>query len=175
MIISSLLILDPLSEIDLDLFISIYTDPEVMKNIGPAFSKDGTLQLFKNATVKNDKNLFYVIRNSQNKNPLGIIGLIRNQKHKLSLELGVMILKNYHCKGYAYKATNILMQHAFDHLNAQSIVVYCNRLNIAANKISKALGFIDKGIIREKKSKSKNIKWEITLEQFRKTHKRKPG
>ncbi len=161
---SSLLTLEPLSKDDRVLFVGIYTDPDTMKHIGPALKKNKALELFENVTTKKDRNLFYIIRKTQNKASLGVIGLMKNHKSQSGHELGVMILNKYKNLGYAYKATRILVNYAFDELGVPSIVVFCQLDNAGANRIAEALGFKNQGVEINPKTNVKSIKWEIIRE-----------
>ena len=176
MIKSDLLYLTPLSEEDLDLFKEIYTDPDLMKLVGDALSKTTAVTSFK-AAIKElnesiPKYIFYVIINNHNNEKIGIVGLFWNQTIKTSVEMGVMISKSHHSKGYAIKALNILMKHVFHNLNVKSIVAFCHEDNTMANRVSKGLGYQNMGISIDPKSQHRKIKWEITIEKFKKTRKR---
>ena len=164
MIQSNLLYLTPITNDDADIFTEIYTDPNIMEHIGPALNKESAMKLFNKclSQLANEKPkyLFYVITGKQNNNKYGIIGLLWNQPENNSVELGVMISKAYISKGYAYKATELLMQFVFNELRLYSIVVICNESNTAANRTAQALGFIFNGIMKDKKSNQRKIKWE---------------
>lgn len=176
MIQSDLLYLTPVAKDDAALFLEIYTDQKLMQHVGPAFNQKSAMKLFNQCvnqiTSHKPKYLFYVIKNKTDDEKLGIIGILWNQRGKNCVELGVMIAKSYISKGYAYKVMFLLMQHVFNHKLARSIVVYCNIKNVSANRISKALGFIDISVISIEKQQLQKIKWEITLEQFKNTTKR---
>lgn len=167
MLSSELLVLDQLSRSDFDLFLEIYTNEKVMKDIGPVLSKERVINLFEQIIAENDKNNFFVVRNKRNKVAYGIIGLMK--KSTLQFELGVMVLNEYKSKGYAYKATSMLLEHAFQNLNVHSVYVMCHRLNTGANRIAKALGFIESNMSHKKELLKENIKWELTFEQYKKT------
>ncbi|MCB1583442.1 MAG: GNAT family N-acetyltransferase [Xanthomonadales bacterium] len=151
----------------MNLWIEIYTDPKIMDHIGPTLSKEKAIKLFEKVTVENQDNLFYVIRNTHNSQKVGMIGLMTKLTKDSCYELGVMIHKNYSNKGYAYKATQILLKLAFKQMNAHSVSTRCHVLNSGANRISKALGFVNKGIISDGKSARKFNCWEMTDELFK--------
>ena len=166
MIQSDLLYLTPVSKNDADLFVEIYTDPQIMQHIGPTLNQQAAIELFNKSvnqiSIEQPKYLFYVIKRKQNNQKLGIIGLLWNQPKKTSVELGVMIAKSYINKGYAYKATDLLMQYGFVELNLNSIVILCNESNSVANRATQAIGFVNNGIIVDDKSGQRKIKWKIT-------------
>ncbi|MBL4661294.1 MAG: GNAT family N-acetyltransferase [Alcanivoracaceae bacterium] len=176
MIKSDLLYLTPLSKEDLDLFKEIYTDPNLMELVGDALSTITAEKIFNRSIIELNesisKYIFYVIKNNHNNEKIGIVGLFWNQTIKTSVEMGVMITKNHHRKGYAIKALNMLMKHVFAHMNVKSIVAFCHADNIMANRVSKGLGYQNMGISIDPKSQHRNIKWEITIEKFKKARKR---
>ncbi len=168
----SLIDLKPLAESDLPLFLTTYTDTEMMINVGAPLTIKETVALFYRVLSeigkKTPQYLFYVIKKGDI--DLGIIGLLWNQKARDKVELGIMVSKTFHGKGYAYKAVKLLMESAFDELNIKSMIVLCNLNNTMANRISHALGFKNKGTIQSQLQHK--IKWEITIEQFRQSQKR---
>ena len=163
---SDLLYLTPVTKDDADLFVEIYTDPQIMQHVGPALNYDAAMILFNQCleqiTSKQPKNLFYVIKSTHTDEKFGIIGLMWNQPKKTSVELGVMIALPYINKAYAYKATNILVQHVFTELDVESIVVTCNESNVGANRVSRALGFENKNTFVDKNTNQRKIDWKIT-------------
>lgn len=171
MIKSTLLDLRPLNKSDLSLFLKTYTDTEMMVNVGAPLTTKETVNLFNRVVSEVSKKkplyLFYVIKKGDIN--LGIIGLLWNQMTRDQVELGIMVSKNYHGKGYAYKAVKLLMNSAFDEFNIKSIMVFCHLKNTMANRISQALGFQNKGIIQSQSHQK--FKWEITIEQFRQSKK----
>lgn len=146
-----------------------------MEHIGPVYNSENCLKLFNAAMANNTKNLFYIIKKRHFHDALGLIGLIRKHKENAYYELGVIILNDYKSKGYAYKATKLLLIHAFENLKLNTVVVNCLSLNTGANRISKALGFKQKEQTTIHNTQTKNIKWEITLEQFNKKRKGQLG
>ncbi len=174
MIQSDLLYLTLVTNNDSDLFISLYSDPHIMENVGPAFTPKECKKMLKlcinQAHNDQPKNLFYVIRAKHDNQRYGMIGLLWNQAEKNHVELGVMILKPYINKGYAYKATYLLMQYAFNELNIKSIVIFCNESNKVANRATKAIGFHEINRFVDSKSNHSKIKWLLTAERFHKIY-----
>lgn len=172
MIQSDLLYLTPLTKDDFDLFVEIYTDPQLMEHVGPAFNLKATKELFNNCVnqIANEepKYLFYVIKNKVNHEKLGLIGLLWNQPEKTSVELGVMIAKTYTSKGYAYKSLCLLMRYTFIEMNLQSIVLLSSINNSAVNRGVPMLGFQNISLSDESISNKGLIKWKITLQRYNK-------
>jgi RimJ/RimL family protein N-acetyltransferase len=175
MIQSDLLYLTPLAKDDFNLFVEIYTDPQLMEHVGPAFNQESIIKLFKNClnqiASEEPKYLFYVIKSKHTEEKFGIIGLLWNQPEKTSVELGVMIAEPYINKAYAYKATYLLMQYVFTKLELKSMIILCNESNTVANRATKAIGFQNKESLIDKKSDQRKIKWEITAQRFDKINK----
>jgi RimJ/RimL family protein N-acetyltransferase len=176
MIQSDLFYLTPVTKNDFELFNDIYTNPEVMEHVGPAFHQEATQKIFNqcvNQTTKEQPQyLFYVIKNKHNNEKFGFIGLLWNQPEKTSVELGIMIAKPYFSKGYAYKVTVLLMQYIFIELKLKSIVLFCNENNSAANRGVTAMGFENISLTDESMPNQRIIKWKITSERYNKIKKK---
>ncbi len=86
MIQSELLYLTPVTKDDADLFVEIYTDPQVMEHLGPAFNQEATTKMFNQCVDQISKeqpqDLFYVIKSKQKDKKFGIVGLLWNQPEK---------------------------------------------------------------------------------------------
>lgn len=164
-----LLTLQPLSKKDWKLFEDLYTDEYVMKHIGPSFGIEKTRRLFNQILSENSQDRFYVIKKTTSKNSIGIIGLLRENKGESNFQLGVMILNVFNNYGYAYKATKMLINHAFCNLNVTSIWVSCHTNNTAANRIANALGFIQQNDEANSNNQVNQINWEITIERYKTT------
>lgn len=176
MIQSDLLYLTPVAKNDADFFVEIYTDPHVMKHIGPAFNQEEAMAIFNRClnqiTKDNPQYLFYVIKSKQKDEKLGIVGMLYNQPEKNCVELGVMIAKSYINKAYAYKALRLLIQHVFTAFKVRVVVMICNESNTAASRISRGLGFHKKEIFEDKNTNKRKITWQITLQNFNDTRKK---
>jgi RimJ/RimL family protein N-acetyltransferase len=170
MIESELLYLTPISKEDTQLFVEIYTDPQVMQFVGPVLNKDKALKLFKQCVNQVAKQhpqyLFYVINSKHSSEKFGIVGLLWNQQSQKSIELGVMIAKTYINKAYAFKALKLLVKYVFMKFNVQEVVMICEESNTAASRISKGLGFRKKEIFVDKKTKQRKIIWQKTVKIF---------
>ena len=172
MIQSDLIYLAPVTKEDADLFIDIYTDPQIMKNVGPAFNYEATKKMFNQClnqlTKEEPSSRLYVIKNKEDHQKYGIIGLLWNQPEKDSVELGVMITKSHINKAYAYKATDLIMRYGFTAFKLKSIVILCNEKNTVANRGTLAIGFKNSGYFTDKKSNQRKIKWKISINRFNK-------
>jgi RimJ/RimL family protein N-acetyltransferase len=167
---SDLLYLTPVTKDDADLFVEIYTDPQIMQHVGKALNYDAAITLFNQCldhiTSKQPKNLFYVIKSTHTDEKFGIIGLMWNQPNENSVELGVMIAKPYINKAYAYKATDLLIKYVFKVMNLHSIVISTYDSHLTVNRGLPSLGFINMGMKRDKLSTIKRVMWQITTERF---------
>jgi len=163
MLQSDIIYLSTITVDDKALFIDIYTDPEVMQHVGNTLNVQAALKLFNQCLNQFSKvkpsNRMYVIKSTKNNQKFGVIGLLWNQPEQDCVELGVMIAKPFVSKGYAYKATALLMDYGFVELKLKSIVVFCNETNVMANRVAKALGFVSNGRIADKHTKHNKIKW----------------
>jgi len=82
--------------------------------------------------------------------PVGIIGLLnidkKNKKAEYYITLGE---KEYKGKGIAYKASMVLLKHAFENLDLNKIYLYTEVENIIAQGLFNKIGFKKEGILKE--------------------------
>lgn len=175
MIQSDLIYLTPVTKGDANLFIDIYTDPEVMKNVGPAFNQKATMKMFNQCVKQFDKqqpaNLLYVIKSKHDHMKFGIAGFMWNQNDKSSVEIGVMIAKPYISKGYAYKSLCLMIKYSFEKLSIKTIILICSKDNFVVNRGVPTLGFQNISISGDISINKELIKWKITSQRFNKINK----
>ena len=163
---SSMLCLRPILNADKAFFVRLYTDTDVMKFIDHRFDQQQIEKIFSKVVSIGNKYCFYVIEKTKQTQLVGVIGLIADTDLPNCYQLGVMINPAHQNVGHAYKATKMLIEHAFGQTQAHIIWVSCHKDNAAANRIARALGFVEQSDWLSSEKKNNNIRWEMTFEQF---------
>ena len=118
--------------------VSIYTN-HIYNSYSLTAEKDALMELSK------DKN-FFVIVDSENDEAIGSLSLMNVNLMQRKAELGIVIGdKNYWSKGYGSEAILLLLDHAFNVLNMNSIMLLVSSLNKRAIKCYEKCGFKEFG------------------------------
>lgn len=148
------LLIRPLLEEDKALFINLYTDAKVMRNISAPLSHEKAEKAFHN-TLKIMKKpqpsiMTWVIVNLADKKTIGIQGFswpsikseqLNGQKNTTA-EIGIMLLRNSNGKLIPEEATTALIEYAFNHLPIERINTFYAKENFSVAKLAQKLGFI---------------------------------
>ena len=82
--------------------------------------------------------------------PVGLLGLLgieqKNRKAEFYIALGE---ENYKGKGVALKASELMLNYAFNELKLNKVYLYTEKDNIAAQKLFEKLGFLKEGLLKE--------------------------
>jgi len=65
-----------------------------------------------------------------------------------SFEIGYWLRTSAVGKGYMTEATRLLTDFAFDHLNANRIMIRCDAENVRSAAVPRRLGFVQEGLLR---------------------------
>lgn len=147
------LLIRPLSEEDKALFINLYTDAKVMRNISAPLSHEKAEKAFHN-TLKIMKKaqptiMTWVIVNLADNKAIGIQGfswpttnITQQGDRKLAqAEIGIMLETKANGKLFPEEAMGSLMEYGFTQLKLERInAVYANK-NIATKRFVNKLGF----------------------------------
>lgn len=98
--------------------------------------------------IKETTGLFLSIFNDQ-KEHVGNIHLSRINLVSRNAELGIVLAKEHHGKGYGERAIKLVIKHAFEILNLHRIHLTVVSANKAAIKLYERLGFTKEGIERD--------------------------
>lgn len=141
------LLIRPLAEHDKALYLSLYTDAKVMRNIGEPLPIELAEKAFCN-TLKAMKKLqckvlTWAIVNKLNDQVIGIQVLnFNDKKNGKSAEVGIMLSTKMQNSGIGKEAISALLQYSFSKLSLDIITVLYSKENIASDKLFSRLNFI---------------------------------
>ena len=138
-----------LCEDDLDLYLALYTDPEVMRHIGPLLGREEATSQFRKAivlTVEDPARVRYwaAYRTEDAcEAPLGLLSAARNGSRTRTIEIGIMLLGREQRRGYGSALLSWLIRYVFTSDVVDVDVVIAKHLwsNVAAGKLFAGLGF----------------------------------
>lgn len=106
--------LRPLGEADRALFCRLYTDPELMRHIGPPLSEADAARRFRAACRRNRdpalRQWIWVLAEAHAQSDIGLLGLTRQGD---AAEIGALLPLPWQGQGYAAEAIAALVEHAF--------------------------------------------------------------
>ncbi len=148
------LLIRPLTEADKTLYLSLYCDAKIMRNIGEPLSTEAAENAFaitlKAMTKKQPKTITWVIVSLADNKAIGLQGLNwatavpyeTTLKAAEYAEIGLMILRRSNGRLIPKEAAGALIEYAFNHLQLQRINTFYAKQNLAVAKIAQSLGFI---------------------------------
>lgn len=152
--ITERLLIRPLAAQDKVLFIKLYTDVKVMRNISPPLSHKKAEKAFHNTLKIMKKSqpsvMIWVIVNLADEKTIGIQGFTwpsmksehLNSGKYTTAEIGIMLLRNSNGKLIPEEATTALIEYAFNHLPIERINTFYAKDNFSVAKLAQKLGFI---------------------------------
>lgn len=158
-------LLRPLAESDLDASFAILTDPEVMRFVGPVYTKDQMIRESPHALKRGGGGcigIWCVIEQATNENlgeawllPLSIEEEDTNwdlvEETKLpdcEVEIGYILKKSAWGKGYATEAAKRLLKFAFEESPLDEIVAVIDPENTASRRVLERCGLVYEGMRR---------------------------
>lgn len=138
-----------LCEDDLDLYLALYTDPEVMRYIGPVMGKESAADQFGKALALNREEArrvrywsAYSVEDAV-VSPLGILSAVWREPRRSSVEIGIMLSGRMQRSGLGRQLLTGLIDVIFDDAGLDVDVVTARYLsqNIAARKLFSCVGF----------------------------------
>lgn len=147
------LLIRPLSEEDKALFINLYTDAKVMRNISAPLSQEKAEKAFHNTLKIMNKAqptiMTWVIVNLAENRAIGIQGftwpttnITQQGDRKLTqAEIGIMLDTKANGKLFPEEAMGSLMEYGFTQLKLERINAYYANKNIATKRFVNKLGF----------------------------------
>ena len=151
------IVLQPLSEADLDLMDHMNQDPETMRFLGGIGTPRNRVQAF----IQNQQTQFehqgwgWMVIETHQHEKIGFIYL--GYCSRLSeIELGYRICRSYWRRGYATESAQLLLSYGLNELNLNPITAAVDPLNIASEKVIQRIGM----------QYWKNVDWETTPSGF---------
>lgn len=129
---------------------------------GKTFTYDGCLKFIN--SVDNDSRHFAIV--DEDDNWVGTISLKHIDYEVGQAEYAIITASNVHGKGYAYKASNELIEYAFSTLKLQRVYLNVASDNLRAINFYKRFGFVYEGTFRKAikiNNQLKDLEWFSVL------------
>lgn len=91
----------------------------------------------------------FIINIIESGNPIGIAQIWSYVGHRRSWEIGFGLLPEHQGKGYGHEATKLLIDFAFQVLQAHKVVGMCNGKNDKSIQLMESVGMRREGIFKE--------------------------
>lgn len=145
--------LRPFNQNDVNNIMEIMKDKEISEktlNIPYPYHKSDAISWINTHQDKlsKDNGVIYAIIDYKD-NLIGAIELNNSVKFKGSAELGYWIGKAYWGKGYATKASKMIINYGFEEMNLNRIYAICLKSNIGSSRVMEKSGMIKEGDFRE--------------------------
>jgi len=153
---SARLILRPLQESDEELYCQLFCDPETMRYIGPAWTREAAAGAFRGALEAMrstpPRGLFMVLTLKAGERPAGLCTLQNLEPSERRAELGMMLVPSARAFGVATEALIAVLDHVFATLPFDEIWVRFANDHEAATRT--ALGG---GLVRHAQSRPEDL------------------
>ncbi|MGY5799331.1 GNAT family N-acetyltransferase [Rheinheimera faecalis] len=137
------LVIRPLRPQDQQLYLALYSSPQVMAFIGPTLGVDKAKHSFQIALQLNTKvpfkRLFLAV--CQNDQPIGLCAVNQWSAHSATAEVGLMLLPDWQRQGYASEALLALQQGLQQLFNTVQIWADMNPNNKAVIRLFTTAGY----------------------------------
>ncbi len=147
------LILDRISEKDVNEVFELRSNPETMKYIPRPLVKnyEDALEHINmiNEKIENNTGINWGVRLKGNPKLLGIMGFYRMQPENYRAEIGYMLSPDFHGKGIIPEAVKELIKYGFGDLKLHSIEAVIDPENYASEKVLQKCGFVKEAHLRE--------------------------
>ncbi|MBD1388108.1 GNAT family N-acetyltransferase [Neiella sp. HB171785] len=137
--------LAPLTEHERWLYQRLYTDPKIMRNTAPPFSKEKVDAMFEH-TLKviaspPPKALVWVIKQQIDGLPIGIICFYEIEADLSNAKIGIMLLTEANGKLFPEEAMQVVMDFGIQQWGLKRITAEFMSRNLATARFVKKLGF----------------------------------
>lgn len=92
---------------------------------------------------------FILQLNNEKKTPIGDVNIWSYIESRKSWEIGYTVLPTYQNQGFCAEALKLLLDYAFNELEAHKVVAMCNENNISSYKVMEKIGMTREGVFRE--------------------------
>ncbi|GKU78150.1 GNAT family N-acetyltransferase [Paenibacillus sp. L3-i20] len=89
------------------------------------------------------------LRDDKHNTPIGLAQIWHYVDHRRSWELGFSILPDYERQGYGSESVKLLLDFAFNQLDAHKVIGMCNSLNTRSSAIMERLGMTKEAVFKE--------------------------
>lgn len=139
-------------EDDLDLYLALYTDPEVMRYIGPVMGREEVARTFSKALGHNRRSgiraLYWRVFDRSSDMSIGLASLVRDAVHGVSAEVGLMLLPDCRNAGIGQHCLSAMIGGCLSgtwRLGVSEISARHAEENLAARRLVESLDFTPAG------------------------------
>ena len=130
---------------DKKLFYHLYTDPQLVQNMEGALD-DRALEKAFNLSLKYNqasdfKRYTWVVRRKIDGEKIGICALVKDKLSSGNIDIGTILVRTFHQKGYATESLARLMEFGFNQLYANKIQGTSLAKNAESANLMRKLGF----------------------------------
>jgi RimJ/RimL family protein N-acetyltransferase len=143
-----------LCEDDLDLYLALYTDPEVMRYIGPVLGGEDVLAVFENSLGHNRRlgarALYWrVFDRSNDDASVGLASLVRENSHGVAADVGLMLSGGVQRSGLGQHCLSAMIGNCLSGswgLGISEVMARHVERHAAAKRLVESLGFVGEGL-----------------------------
>ncbi|PMG76862.1 hypothetical protein BCU84_12490 [Shewanella sp. 10N.286.51.B7] len=136
-----------LEEKDIDLYVSLYTDPKIMRFIAEPLTKSKAKSSFFTAIKLNNeapfKQVIWAIVDKSSNEACGIQNLSMHYEDKRSAEAGLILARNAQGRFYPEEALIGMIEYGFTKLGLKTIFAYASVKNRASKRVVVKAGFTE--------------------------------
>ncbi len=149
---------------DRNLYVDLYSDPDLMKHIAKPLEKAQLEKSFnvalKNAFTEKLHNRFLIINETDSNKAFGLLGLQWDKQRK-GYELGIILKKEAHSGGYSLESCVAIIDYLFENKLATKVLAKSSKHNVKAIESLKRQGFSPESGTEN----NDTISWYINNEQ----------
>jgi [ribosomal protein S5]-alanine N-acetyltransferase len=133
--------LTPIALPDKDFMLELLNTPDWLKFIGDRNVRNvAHAQTYIEEIIANEKKNYWVVKLVDSHTPIGVISLIKRDYLEFE-DLGFAFLPNYYGQGYAYEASQAILNFAIQELQFPHIQAITDLDNLSSVKLLEKLGF----------------------------------
>ena len=151
-----MIVLRELQEKDAPLMLEWMHDPDILKNFSRIMidsTIDDSIRFIRESKIpeilQTGQNLHYAIIDKNIDDYLGTVSLKKIDFDHHTAEYAIVVRKNFHGKGIAHAATNLILNKAFIDIDLHRVYLNVYSHNTPARKLYEQMGFKYEGEFRE--------------------------
>lgn len=134
-----------LEERNADLFLNLYTDPEIMRYIAAPLSVTRARREFRRVVTQPrppQGPFFFVIEEVASEQEIGLVGVVQIDRITMHAEVGIVLKSECHGRGCGREGLAAMAMHAFEQFPLRRVWVQCSALNPAVERMVASVGFM---------------------------------
>ncbi len=155
--------LRPMCSHDRELYVLLYADPQVMRHIARARTRDEAHAGFDRVLALQHRQPElpprWIVTRSAPGEDLGLLALISDASGDTA-EVGIMLIPSAQGRGWATTALSLAVQSAFEHRRLVSLWARHRAANAAMARVLGALGFV------RQEEEAAEVRWHLTASEW---------